>query len=1319
MAENIVGGRIIYETEIDTNPFRKGAQFLREEQGRLQQKAAELKASTAGLTTEYNNSLKSIATLKQQIADLGKNTDLAANQKKAYTSALRQAQRESQALSAQIRAQKNEFSALTKEMKGYDAILDPVTKKQSLFSTIVKGGIAVAGITSLTSAVAGFGSTVVKNLGEFEAFSVSLERLTGSAQEAQRIIKGLEKLDLESAFSIQALQAQSVTLLAQGFKSSEVLPTLERLGNLAQGSEDKLRNLALAYSQVRAAGKLGGQEFNQFVNAGFPIAEFLSKVLGKKASELKGNIADLGITFEQVEKAIRLATDEGGRFFELNKQIATTTVQGAISNLSSALYKLQISLGTALREPILAIVNALNSLINGLLAAPAIVSKYRVEIGLLAASITLLGSSFINLNKIGFVLPLLTNLANVIRQVAQAITLAAVANPYTAIASGLLAIAGAASIVVRSMDSVSSSIKAQNELTEKANGLYIDEVSKIESLRAVIDNEKLSRDQRTQAVKELKAIYPEFLSQFSEEEFLAGRVSEAYNVLTISIKEAARARAAQELVQDKTKQLLQKELELVKNQESLSNKSIIGGVIDASLLGNNTVRKQFDIIKDIKELREQIDVFASQTTDKTPQLLQQRVNELRKLRDEAIAGAGKVPSSVLKTTLDAIEKQLSIAEKALKDPKLLKSQPAISTPTAKFDKKAQEKVDKAFDDFDNYYNSKIKEQNRKLTSENSVEDNISISARNSAKFQSEIQEIAEKEAELRKKLGAEFEKRGLSEKFNELKANESKIRELTEYKERIALYEKRIQTGKELENQITDLENEGALERIQNAQKSLNQESFLIDEQLRQRKRALEASKLKDIKGLEDSKNKGLIGDLKRDAQGNVTGEFADAADEARFQQIKLNITEAYNTKIAQSDIDANNKKLEIGLSYFEKSQKDIADYYRRVQDIISVGATQEINTLTEQYSKGELSYEQYQKRLSDILRRESTDRLIQQKNEIKRQIEAIKSALESGIDTGKGQKKPLTKAEKEKLQGELVDLEAKQGGIDRQISQDKVSTNQSNIDAKVSEIKEFASAYGQLAESIIGFWSSVNEAERRALENSISIQERRVSNATILAQRGNAELLEQEQEKLNRLTSQREAFTRRQIQIDNALRVSQSAVVAISAIADGVAKGGVVGAVIAGASILALISSVYGLVSSLGTNVPAFFDGTTYLTGNAPQGRDKHLIRANEGEAIIPTQTNAEYHPAVKAIYHKTIPASVLNDFVGSYPNYENIGSIASYIVQNGETNALLRELIGHYKETVLAMKKFEQVSINLDQQGFALSMLKMAAYESKSKKM
>ena len=97
---------------------------------------------------------------------------------------------------------------------------------------------------------------------------------------------------------------------------------------------------------------------------------------------------------------------------------------------------------------------------------------------------------------------------------------------------------------------------------DSASAKYSDgEIARLRALYTAATNEKLARDKRIEAVREMQSLYPAVFSNFSTEEIMAGKAKNAYDQLTDSIIRNARARAAAEKILENEKAILDLEME--------------------------------------------------------------------------------------------------------------------------------------------------------------------------------------------------------------------------------------------------------------------------------------------------------------------------------------------------------------------------------------------------------------------------------------------------------------------------------------------------------------------------------------------------------------------------------------------------------------------------------------------------------------------------------------------------------------------------------------------------------------------------------------
>ena len=234
-------------------------------------------------------------------------------------------------------------------------------------------------------------------------------------------------------------------------------------------------------------------------------------------------------------------------------------------------------------------------------------------------------------------------------------------------------------------------------------------------------------------------------------------------------------------------------------------------------------------------------------------------------------------------------------------------------------------------------------------------------------------------------------------------------------------------------------------------------------------------------------------------------------------------------------------------------------------------------------------------------------------------------------------------------------------------------------MDAKVQRIARYVEAIGGLVTQVVGFWQAANEAEQRALERSIQLQESRVEAAVRIAERGNAEYLRLEEDRLNELRVKQEEAARRQLAINAVLQVSQALVAFTSALAQGISTGGPLGGIAIATAVLGLLASGYAIVQSLQDNsgVQQLAKGTKYVDGEGhPDGVDTVPAMLTKGEAVVPKDKNRRYADAVGAIIDGSIPAEDMNAFVMNYhANRRRIPGLADDRIADAQESAAGRD--------------------------------------------
>lgn len=1096
----------------------------------------------------------------------------------------------------------------------------------SMFKTFLGANLAANAIGFLSRQTGEFFRGIISSTASFQAFRVSLEAITGSADTANTIISQLQELDLQSAFNLQDLQKQTQTLLAFGFEADSVVDILRRLGDISQGSADKLGSLALAFAQTRAQGVLTGQEANQFINAGFDIFGALEQQTGIAAESFKGNLAKLRIPFEDVQDAIIGATNEGGKFFELQKKINETTVGGAISNLESAIFNLQVAIGEGVNDELIELIRFITELINKLREAPEFFEKNKTEILALTVAVVALGVQF-KIAAAGGVANLGVALGQSLAPaLARARTLMLALN--TAVRTnpiGLLvtAIAAVTSALIIWNNTTSTAIDRQEELSdaqEEAIDSSAKEVRALEELYAQTQDTTLGIEGQTKAALELQSLYPVTLGNYTAEAILAGEAADQINILTASILAASEARALDGKLDRFTSQDLdlrkrQAELEILAAEEARSAGSVGGNsdlFIQSATAGDNDRRNQLQAVKNQRERLAQDNKFF---LDRQAQLKKQGL----------LVQADREAQS--KKRLDGI-RATSSAVSAESDKSI----------------KAREREAKRLQTLNDQANKFELDQLRKLNDEatklrfGDVNDSTRLKQQSEQALQRELEILDEKEAKYNRTFVA------LRKRYNDIA-----ILQLAESEKELA--EQRAKFKEDTEASILDLELKGLIDEV-NANRLALDKIILRDEALlAQRLTEIRRQATKSEQDFIKAKNSGALGDLARTAGGDVvtsngTAVLEDIDAEIKSREQLKDIRLTFDILEDNARLQSNTKKRTDALNYFDDSLQILQDYSEDYNAIVSQETFKEISVITQKYRDGKISYQRYQDELKKITDLESKKRLAIVVNALEVEKGKIEEVLKSGFVIEGDVKVKLD-------DGQLRELRTRLAQIDQEIASSTTDLNTPDNDqsARLGRINELLQAYQQLADAIGNAYNIIADAEQARLDRSIALQEKRVERARRIAEKGNADYLELEEERLRKLQLKREEDARKQLVVNQALATSQAVVAGISAIAKAAIEGGAVNAIAAAGAVIGAIASIYAFSQTLQTPSAEFYEGTEYVSrGNNPRGRDTVPAMLTEGEAVTPVRQNKNYRQTMNAIYHEKIPAGDLNKFVDDY---------------------------------------------------------------------
>lgn len=238
-------------------------------------------------------------------------------------------------LSAKITGDSSDYEKAVKDAeKSTEDFQKSTTSLNSRLAGGLKKGLSVAA-TAIGAVSAALGAGVaagVKYNAAIEQYQTSFEVMTGSAEKAVEVVDRLKKLGAETPFELPDLAETTQLLMNYGFTADEAIDRMQMLGDISQGSADKMQRVATAYGQMSSAGKVQLEDVKQMIEAGFNPLQEISESTGESMQSLYDRISDGTLAVDEITASMQRATSEGGKYFQsMEKQ--SQTINGLISTL--------------------------------------------------------------------------------------------------------------------------------------------------------------------------------------------------------------------------------------------------------------------------------------------------------------------------------------------------------------------------------------------------------------------------------------------------------------------------------------------------------------------------------------------------------------------------------------------------------------------------------------------------------------------------------------------------------------------------------------------------------------------------------------------------------------------------------------------------------------------------------------------------------------------------------------------------------------------------------------------------------------------------
>lgn len=216
------------------------------------------------------------------------------------------------------------FSRMNKSAGKFEQKMHQINDRMS--SSFNKTAISLIGITVGLSALAREAGFVEKSIVRMST------KFGGSTDEAKNFVRKLQDLAADTPLTIKPVIKSADVLLSQGIDSNDVIPTLMKLGDIAQGDDAVLESISLGFSRVYSEDRITREHLDRFVFNGVPVYRAMADNMKITQGQLSVMIERGELGRDALVEAIDSMTSQDGMFYRsMEKQI--NTFSGAFTQL--------------------------------------------------------------------------------------------------------------------------------------------------------------------------------------------------------------------------------------------------------------------------------------------------------------------------------------------------------------------------------------------------------------------------------------------------------------------------------------------------------------------------------------------------------------------------------------------------------------------------------------------------------------------------------------------------------------------------------------------------------------------------------------------------------------------------------------------------------------------------------------------------------------------------------------------------------------------------------------------------------------------------
>jgi len=208
-----------------------------------------------------------------------------------------------------------------------------------------------------------FVTQMVKIRGEFEQTEIAFNTMLQSREKGNALMQEMVELAKNTPMQFSEVSQGAKQLLAYQVEAEKLTETLSMLGDISSGLGVPMSRLILVYGQVRAKGRLMGDDLRQFTEAGVPMIAMIAKNMGIAQSAVADMVSEGKVGFKEVEKVLEQLTSQGGLFYNMMEE-QSKTIPGQIAKLEDEIEQMFNSIGKDSQGFVTSIISGASSVVE-------------------------------------------------------------------------------------------------------------------------------------------------------------------------------------------------------------------------------------------------------------------------------------------------------------------------------------------------------------------------------------------------------------------------------------------------------------------------------------------------------------------------------------------------------------------------------------------------------------------------------------------------------------------------------------------------------------------------------------------------------------------------------------------------------------------------------------------------------------------------------------------------------------------------------------------------------------------------------------------